>query len=267
MEMTIVGTSIRRALLAAVVALSFVAAAGSVQAAPLQGNLNFTGSVIVTSPAMGSVIDWTPPCQIAYGAPAESCSAVGGTFGIFNVEDSSTQYFADLGNTEQDGVIQDFQQNPALPIANFLTFPGTTNPDLVFSLGTVFDCGDDPAAVAAGSCLAGLDSPFIFTTGLTGTTITIAIAGMVSDPTGADISPATYSGTFSADFPGLTPLQICDSASQGFIEAPYSAATLTIVPTTNIPEPATLLLLGTGSTLAAWGSRRRRAKAAKQNVV
>jgi len=149
-------------------------------------------------------------------------------------------------------------------ISGFETFPDSPLPGLNFILDVILSCGQaslDPED----ECVAGADSPFRFDEDTQGTTVVINFLGRVIDPLGAPGEVSTFSAKFDATFVGLTPIEILTIISEnGEIFSPYSAQKIsTDVPTTEVPEPATMLTFGAGTALLAAHRRRRAKKAAK----
>jgi hypothetical protein len=228
------------------VAFAFVAVVGllmprSVAAGPLVNNaeLDFDGSVRIT---FEGLIDWIMP--------------IGGGNGTAIIQPTSTLSFAPLAGTnvtEQDllaGAV-------VFPLANFETL--AAQPTTSFTLNGVNSCTIN--------CLAGPTSPFNFIEIPSGnpnapinTTVILSMFGVVTD---AVLNPGqmfSWSGTWSADFPGQTGAQILAQLSGPgtFVDAPYSAAKIVFAQATTVPEPATLLTFGVGIALAATAIRRRR---------
>jgi len=234
------------------VGLAFIAVVGllmprPVAAGPLVNNaeLDFDGSVRIT---FEGLIDWIPP--------------VGGGFGQATIQPTSTLSFAALSGTlvfEQDLSAAAFPTGPAgtfAPLPFFETL--VAQPTTSFTLTGINACTIN--------CAAGPTSPFNFIEipdGLGGfnTTVIISMFGIATD---AVLNPGqlfTWSGTWSADFPHQTAVQIIAQLTGpgAFIDAPYSAAKVTFSQQqTTIPEPATLLTFGVGIALAATAIRRRR---------
>jgi len=73
-------------------------------------------------------------------------------------------------------------------------------------------------------------------------------------------------GTWTAQFPGYTAADVFNliEGSPYYVQTSFSATKITLYNPPGVPEPATLLLFGTGSALLAAGARRR-AKKAKKN--
>ncbi len=233
-------------------------------AAPIIGDLLTTGTVVVT---VAGVIDFTPPCQQAYGPAAESCLpplavVPMSNYGEFNIESTSNGHFLSLGQPiEQDGRILDLNatDHPTTApfvLPNFMTFAMTTNPDLNFTLTNVLPCSTaGPGSVCA---FGDPNSAFAFIYDPDGnfTTVRLRLRGYVDDP-GFDRS--NWRGTFSANFGGTIAEAEARFLQQGYVESAYSS--LIITSEAAVPEPATLLTFGAGTALLGAYRRRRNKKA------
>jgi hypothetical protein len=128
---------------------------------------------------------------------------------------------------------------------------------LNFALNRVATCGEGGIPQL---CLAGADSPFVFTPVGTGSTVSIGFFGTVIDTDNPGFM-STWSGNFSADSTDTPQVTFQKFLAQGFLELPYSGTKITVdVPQGEIPEPASMLLLGTGLVGLAAARRRRNRK-------
>jgi hypothetical protein len=231
-------------------------AAGTASAAPIVGQINLSGDGVIriyapggagnpsVSPATNGYIDFAPLNPLTPG------------FGTATVVGSSG-YF--LGLNGQTDLIKDLDQ--ALYPTGPAGFPGgpldmfeTIGASLIdFHLSNINRCGD----IGSGTCDAGVNSPFNFaydsSTGLT--TILISMKGFVTR--GVDIG--NWVGRFSATLAGTPTAILLQLDAAGHVDASWEGFKISSeVPP--IPEPTTMLLLGTGSAIAAY--RRRRANKA-----
>jgi hypothetical protein len=212
---------------------------GVASAAPV-GTLSIAACIGAGVTVTATTIDWLPagggngcintvtPTNISYtgGGPL-----VSGTNGLI----------ADLGG--------------GLPVPDFMTFAG--HPLLSFELTSIgpgvanavcpntFDAAGPVCSIFAGS-------PFVVRPGGGGATVTLAAFGLAHDDSGI---PSNWMGSFSVDFAGETPADLqARFLNTGTITSGHSGSfVVTFQP---VPEPASLMLLGTGLIGAAMRARK-----------
>jgi hypothetical protein len=222
--------------------VSAVALTTTASAAPmglLQLSSGGTG-VVVTA----TTIDWLP---------------AGGGVGTM-VTDAGTNVIYTGGALVGGGVPGTITDLPPVPTPNFMTFAGHP---LVFGLsgigpGSANDCGNPGSGfVASGSCsFTAFGSPFILTVIDSDTTsVALGAFGLVTEGDGF----SNWDGSFSTQLQ-LSVAQIYDAiyapGGRGFVQSGYSGEF--DVEITQVPEPASMILLGLGVTAAAVRLRRRR---------
>jgi hypothetical protein len=235
-------TKLRLAVIASVALLI----GSTASAAPLTGTFDTAGTGGVRVGV--NFIDW---------------GQTGGIFGSTNGDlffVNGTGSFAGL--TATPGTIHDLNsaQQPVgsmFLLHNFLT--AAVQPTWDFALtfiqpgtGTAAGCTTNVGDV----CTPFVGSPFTITNlAGGGSSVALTLLGIVSDGVG----PVTdFAGAFTTQFADLNAAEIIALlGTQGFVQSSHSASFVVTAGPTVIPEPASLLLLGTG-LLGASALRRRR---------
>ena len=198
-------------------------------AATAQDRLNITGSVDVSESGPGGV-----NVLFDFLNPTTAVPTISGTF----------PPEVAVGTT---GTLYDFQVGPSgcvtCPVSPFLQIAGYT-----------FTVTSTPLA-PAGMFNYG---PVQLISSGTGTIAAISVVGTV---TGGDYGTMVrdFSGTFTAQFEGESPLQVFSAIDAGGTRNVGYSAEFLVQPGQVVPEPSTYLLLATGIGALGLVARRRRA--------
>lgn len=192
-------------------------------------------------------IDGTTSGSVLFTSGLGSFSTIGGTFGtIADLEDD----FAPVGSTFS---LSSFLTMAAQPTYQFtLTF-------IPVGSGTAAGCTNN-----VGDVCTPPGSPFTLTnvdSDMDGVTDRVSVGFSVDGTIFDGIGPITmFTGTFTTQFLGFTALSLLNAVSTlGFVQNSNSSTfTAQIIP--GIPEPATLVLFGTGAAVLAVRRRRQNRK-------
>jgi len=226
--------------------LSLAALPALAAADPIVGQIDLSGNNVHVT---GTAIDW-----FALGGGTGTIGVTGG-LGYFG---ATGPYGSLIGETDTLLDLNLALAPPGDPFDPIGEFQTISNTGLNFTLTRIATCEESGIPAL---CPAGLDSPFVFTPlGTGGSTVSLSMSGTVIDTNNPGFM-STWTGNFSADSPDSVQDTLNLFVSQGFLELPYSATKITVdVP--QIPEPASMILLGSGLIGLAVRARSKRSKKA-----
>jgi len=149
------------------------------------------------------------------------------------------------------GLVKDLSV-PSGTVLDFMTFTG--NPNLHFDLTSLGPgVANTNCASLFVACSPSPGSPFVLTGTPTGTSLSLSASGVARDASGHS---STWSGVFTAQIPGTAASIQTTLNGGGSVVGTYSGNFNVTAP--QVPEPTTILLLGTGLAGIAAKVRKRR---------
>jgi hypothetical protein len=237
--------------------------------AAILGVLNLSGAVTVTTTS----ITWTPAGPLVDGnttgvANVSASQPVGPapTTGIFAPYFPTQFQCSNCAIEKNLNILSEPIGSPGFDLPNFETFYSVAPYDSGVSMLSFEANYIQPCTLCAPFPPGYTPFNFVYIPG-SGTIVSLSISGIVYDPNNPGVFPAgglPWQGTWSTQATGYTPYDIYHIIeTTGQFAASISANKITMSAPAAVPEPATLLLFGTGSALIAARARRRLKKGKK----
>jgi hypothetical protein len=255
----------RRLLLVMVVLVGFLALPRAANAGLITGELDIAGGVVVDANNANWFLTVTPPSGPPATGPQEAL-VIGTSLMDGGVLAPITPLVTLVHETNLN--FTTFPPGDITPPFDMFEFPctapcTTANPPIDFVLTHINTCAENGGTPNV-TCFG--NSPFLFTEhtvgGTTKTDVTLNLFGTVHDTTTPNLI-SNWTGNFTGNFNGSIADLFAVIEAGGTIGNSFSATKIVIAPAA-VPEPATLLMFGTGT--AIFGAMRRRKNAKNKNV-
>jgi hypothetical protein len=252
---------VKKLLLVTMVTLSMAAFSTRAEAGFITGDFSFGSNceVHVSAPGGVGTIDFLSQAGVVCSAAPDPLPG-DATINASSLKNGGVLIPGLVGTVVKEVDLNSATNPTGAPGATPFTLPFSeifvAAPNLNFTLKNIVQCQFSPVAGACGPF--GPTSPFVFVPGIgQNSTVSIFLEGTVFD-TATSTLINNFTGHIDAAFHVDLATLLAQFAAQGYIQTAFAGTKVAVQgPVSAVPEPATLLTFGLGTTYIAWRQRRK----------